>query len=70
MEKQLLKACENGTLYDFIASEYYQMSKDQLKEVILGMLCVVSDNGSDENYHSFEKLVATELKEERGFGEE
>lgn len=71
MEKQVLKACKDGNLFDFIANNYPMMSTYQLKEVILSLLGVVYDNRKgEEDYIEFQKQVAIELEEERGFGED
>ena len=32
--KELRKALHDGTFYDYIAEHYYEMTKDQLKELI------------------------------------
>ena len=35
MKEEILKACKDGTLYDFIANNYWNMSKEELKDVCL-----------------------------------
>lgn len=72
MELAFKKAIAEGGLYDFVATFYYQMSKDDLKEIILAMAGVVYDNTgyNDDDYHSFEKLVLEELHERQFFEED
>ena len=62
MEKELLKALEEGRLMDFIANEYPAMSNYQLKEIIMALLGVVWDNRKGEDdYIAFEHQVRDEL---------
>ena len=72
MELDLKEAINEGRLYDFIANFYYQMSKDDLKEIILAMAGVVYDRTghNDDDYHAFEELVLEELHERQFFEED
>lgn len=69
-QKGLIKAADEGCLYDYVANYYPQMTKDDLKEVILAILGVVYDNAKgDEDYNAFLKKVVDELGD-RYFGED
>ena len=60
IEDGIKEALENGTLYDFVANNYYLMSKEQLKELILNLDFVAT-------YHlpeTSEKAFYAEVKEE------
>ena len=61
--KEIIKACENGELYDYIANNYYAITREDLKEVILSMLGVIYDKNGDNDYIAFNKLVGEEYKE-------
>lgn len=74
LEKELVRATNNGELFEFIACNYTTMTPYQLKEVLLAVLGVVYDNcgagaSRDEDYEAFQKLVVKELID-RGFLEE
>lgn len=38
IKKQVMQAIEKGELYDFIANNYYNMTKDELKDVLLEVI--------------------------------
>lgn len=59
--KELIIAIGKNRIYDYIANHYHEMSKYDLKEVLLAVLGVCYDNCSDEA--SEEKLM-TLLSEE------
>lgn len=44
MEEEILKACEDGTLYDFIANNYWKMTTDQLKNVCLEAVYIANND--------------------------
>ena len=74
LSKELVKATNEGCLYEFIANHYTEMTTYQLKEVLLSILGVVYDNCGtgaikDEEYEAFQKLVVNELAV-REFGED
>lgn len=41
--EDLLKAIDDDRLYDYVASHYYEMDKDDLKDVILELTYALSD---------------------------
>ena len=43
-KKELLKACKDGTLYDFIANNYWQMTNDELKDVCLEAIYIANND--------------------------
>lgn len=69
-EKGLLRATEEGSLYDYIANHYTEMSPYYLKEVLLAVLGVGHDSCKGEaDEEEYARLLAEELVN-RGFGEE
>ena len=38
IKDQVMQAIEEGTLYDFIADNYWNMTKDELKDVLLEVI--------------------------------
>lgn len=58
---ELMESIENGGLYDYIANNYYKMSKEQLKEIILELDYAIYNRVS--NYQDFEKQAIEEMKE-------
>lgn len=44
MEQEIRKAILDGNLYDYVADNYYSMSKEQLKELILNLDWVATRN--------------------------
>lgn len=65
--ENLLQKMEKEDLYDFVANHYWEMTKEQLKEVTLSILGVVYDNmgagaSKDEEWESFEEEVIEEYK--------
>lgn len=70
IEKQLVQAANKNRLYDFIADRYGDLSKYQLKEVILAILGVCYDKCyGDEDEGVLMQLIIEELGN-RGFGTE
>ena len=55
---------ENGcNLYDFIANHYWEMSKEDLKEVLLAVLGVCVDKCyGDEDEKALGELICNELE--------
>lgn len=43
MKDEVMKAIEENRLYDFIANNYWKMSKEELKDVILELAWVCGD---------------------------
>ena len=70
-EEELKKALKEGSLFDYIANNYHDASKWELKEIILAILGVVYDNrASDEDYDAFQKKVLEELHNRSFFDED
>ena len=44
MEEEILKACKDGTLCDFIANNYWRMTKEELKDVCLEAICLADND--------------------------
>ena len=67
-QEGLVKATANDFLFDYVAQWYYQMSKEDLKEVLLAVLGVVYDNcyGEDDG-HALSEFLVNELQD-RSFG--
>lgn len=69
-QKGLVQATEKGQLYDYIAEHYYEMSRDDLKEVLLAVLGVGYDNCRGEaDEKEYARLIVEELGN-RYFGED
>ena len=67
-QEGLIRATANGYLFDYIATWYYQMSKEDLKEVLLAILGAGYDScKSDEDEEAYNELLIGEL-ESRYFG--
>lgn len=43
-KKEVIKACKEQMLYDFIANNYYDMTKDELKDICLEAVYNVADD--------------------------
>lgn len=67
--KELRKALHDGTFYDYVANHYYEMTKDQLKELILNLDWVATAHMNDNQIKEFYQNVEEEL-ENRDFFEE
>lgn len=67
-QEGLVKATAKNYLFDYVAQWYPQMSKEDLKEVILALLGVGYDNcKSEEDENTYADLIVAEL-ESRYFG--
>ena len=45
MKDEIMKAIEEDRLYDFIANNYYKMSKEELKDVLLEVIWNCNEDG-------------------------
>lgn len=69
-QKGLVQAANNNRLYDYIANHYHEMSKWDLKEVLLATLGVCYDKCcGDEDEEALMELITEELAD-RSFGED
>ena len=75
-QRELKEAIAEGRLWDFIANEYPNLSKWELKEILLAILGVVYDNcgggtaTGDDEYLAFQARVEEELHERFFFDED
>ena len=63
-KKNLMNASKKGVgfLYDYIANYYYEMTKYELKEVLLSVIGVCLDKcAGDEDEEACGQLIAEEL---------
>lgn len=60
MEK-FIKALEQDKAYDYIANNYYNYTKDELKDIILELLYGIYTN--DTNYMQTYESIVEEIKE-------
>ena len=67
----LMIAVSDNRIFDYIANHYYEMSKEELKEVLLAVLAVGYDltYNLDESEEEYMTRIHDEL-ESRFFGEE
>ena len=56
MKDEIMKAIEENKLYDFIANNYWNMTKEELKDVILELAWVCGD--IETNDASRQELLA------------
>lgn len=67
-EKEVVQACNENKLYDYIANNYYHMNNYELKEVLLAVLGVGYDNcRSEKDEVAYSKKIIDELGN-RGWG--
>lgn len=50
IKKQIIEAIEKGQLYDFIANNYYQMTKIELKDVLLEVIWSIDQADWNKDY--------------------
>ena len=60
--KLIKKALRKRTLYDFVAENYWNMTKEQLKELILNLDWVATADLTDAQEEEFYKKVEEELE--------
>ena len=68
MEKEILKAIEEDWLYDFVANNYYKMSKEELRDLILEIYYIFKYETSletREHFKGINKKIIQSLKENR-----
>ena len=59
--EQIRKALKAGRLYDFVAEHYYEMSRDQLKELVLNLEWVATEGLTPAELERFYAKVEEEL---------
>ena len=71
IDAKLKKALRENRLYDFIANEYGNMSKWELKEVLLAVLGICYDKCcGEEDEQAFMKTIENELHNRSFFDED
>lgn len=55
-DKELLKACRKGNMYDFIASNAYQFTKEELVEILKQTYYAVYQRLGDQNKEVEQKI--------------
>ena len=69
IQSGIKEALEGQTLCDFVASHYWEMSKEQLKDVIVELVCAAHMFIIEPCVSKFYEEVEAEL-EDRGFFDE
>ena len=59
---EVLKNNPNGA-YDYISNNYFEMSKDELKDIVKELLYAVYDNVTEEEHDKILMDAATELED-------
>ena len=50
MEKEILKACKENRLYDYIANNYWKMNVEELKDVCLEAIYTANNDKQIEEH--------------------
>lgn len=61
-DKELIEACQNGTLYDYISNNGYQYSKEELIEIVKQLSFSIYERLCDQSVE-VERLLPDNLKE-------
>lgn len=57
MKEKILQAIKEDTLYDCVANNYYQMSKEELKDLVLELAYHIYKNGTTMYDAIWEDLI-------------
>lgn len=69
LENKILQAIKDGELYGFIANNYYEISKEKLKDIILEMyFLITTEYKKDVDEKELNDKLIKSLKEYRNFG--
>lgn len=68
-QKGLVKAANKGALIDYVANHYTEMSKWDLKEVLLSVLYAINDEMGEDELDMIQRATTNELAD-RDFGED
>ena len=71
-QKDLIQAFREGNAYDYVATHYWEMSKEELKDVILETLWHAAE-AIDKGYLkeiTMLRLIADEIEDRWSIGEE
>lgn len=63
MTREILDAINDGNLYDYIANNYYAMSKSDLKDVILELEYAVNSTLDEYDKKSVHDAMAVSLED-------
>lgn len=74
-KEELVRSIKNNRIYDYIADHYYEMPREDLKEVLLAVLGVGYDNANsvyhgnttDQNEYGYMMELGSELIDNRCF---
>jgi hypothetical protein len=69
LQKELIKACKEGNMYDFIASNAYQYDKSELVEILKQTLYAVYQRLGDQS-KEVEQKIPSNLMDYDFFGED
>ena len=67
-EKEILQAIKDNKLYSFIANNYYQIKAEKLKDIILELYFLVTEEFNIHDKELNNKLIEY-LEEYKGWGE-
>lgn len=68
-QKELIKACKEGNMYDYIANNAYKYSKDELVEILKQTYYAIYQRLQDQN-KEVEQLIPWNLMDYGFFGED
>jgi hypothetical protein len=64
MKDEVMKAIEKNELYDYVANNYWNMSKEELKDILLEAIWVGCSNAPRDE--DFNRELASNLSERWG----
>lgn len=64
MKDEIMKAIEENTIYDYVANNYWKMSKEELKDILLEAIWVGCQNAPRDE--DFNRELASNLSERWG----
>lgn len=67
--KEILKGLKK-TPYDFVANNYYKMDKEQLKDIILELICIADDLDDTWDGDDYRDKLVNNLIEWKSWDEE
>ncbi len=68
-QKELIKACREGNMYDYIANNAYKYNKDELVEILKQTYYAIYQRLQDQ-YKEVEQLIPWNLMDYDFFGED
>lgn len=63
LQVKVIDALREGTIYDFIANNYYEMDKQDLKDILLEIAYAFYNKNGVIAYEEMQKQVAQTLEE-------